>query len=548
MKVFPTPTCRRRPAGLASLAPKESRLSLLDNNSEGQATAQETISLNWNEPETSRAGKLLAGQGRSRLSHRQQSRVSHVEEDEEVAEDQDLVLFDMYGESTPDPLTGAFIGSQRGLLRYHPTHEKAMALWETHIGNVEPLCKILHIPSTAKMVETASREPDIASNAEECLLFGIQPRTMLTQQYHLATRQALINASFPRTIEISVLQALGLFFMPCRYVYDSHTFRILTGVAVRTGQRKGLHKDGAKLGLPPFDVQMRRRLFNQRLPLDGNAGQMAGTGISIMPDAWDTRRPLNINDDQIWPGMTEMPEEQRGAAEMFFCLSRSYIFDPLHFLTIGLARSGITAMRPRVRLPKIRSRNAIDAEQTEVFQLAQKIIDTVMAAYAHAGLKKYRWYVKPLFLWGTWDALIFILTMPWKRCNLLSRAEIDNTWCKIEQVYCNHEEMLESKRALYVASGKPEPTFIAILRSSQRAVPKCRTGEQDPNVNHIGTEESVELKAGQSLANNDDSASDIVPSYDVGLDMGNNFDLDAVGWMFLDQLIQDSQTQGGFSS
>jgi hypothetical protein len=95
------------------------------------------------------------------------------------------------------------------------------------------------------------------------------------------------------------MQALVLFFLPFRYFYNPHTYWILTGVAVRIAQRMGLHRDGEKLGLPPFDVQMRRRLFYQLLPLDGIASQMSGTGIAIMLDNCDTQQPLNINDDQI---------------------------------------------------------------------------------------------------------------------------------------------------------------------------------------------------------------------------------------------------------
>jgi hypothetical protein len=70
---------------------------------------------------------------------------------------------------------------------------------------------------------------------------------------------------------------------------------------------------------------MRRRLFYQLLPLDGIASQMSGTAIAIIPATWDTEQPLNINDDQIWPGMIERPEEQKGATEMIYCLTRACV-------------------------------------------------------------------------------------------------------------------------------------------------------------------------------------------------------------------------------
>ena len=235
------------------------------------------------------------------------------------------------------------MGFQQSLLQYHPTHAEALMLWKTHTENVEPICKVLHIPSAFKIVEMASQQPEIASKADECLLFAIyhfaifsmteeecvkqfgQSRGALMQRYHFASRQALVNAFFLKTIKISIIQALVLFLIPCRSFYDPHTYWILTGVAARIAQRIGLHRDGEKLGLPPFDVQMRRRLFYQLLPLDSIASRMSGTSVGIVPGTWDTLPPLNINDDQIWRGMTDTPEEQKGATEMIFCLARSCV-------------------------------------------------------------------------------------------------------------------------------------------------------------------------------------------------------------------------------
>lgn len=126
-----------------------------------------------------------------------------------------------------------------------------MKLWKTHVENVEPICKVLHIPSTSRMVDIASKHPAMASKANECLLFAIyhfavfsmtedgcvkefgELRAILVQRYHFATRQALVNASFLKTTDMAILQALVLFLLSCRYFYDPHTYWILTGVAIR---------------------------------------------------------------------------------------------------------------------------------------------------------------------------------------------------------------------------------------------------------------------------------------------------------------------------
>ncbi|KAH7125921.1 putative C6 transcription factor [Dactylonectria macrodidyma] len=581
---------------------------------------QDPVSLHWNEPEPSGSGTLLAGEGKSRYIDSNIWRNfgddgMQPESDEEDYEDQAEIS---------DPLTGAFMGSQQSILQYHPSHAKAMLLWATHVDVVEPICKVLHIPSTAKMVETVSQKPEMASKTDECLLFAIyhfavfamtdeecveklgHARATLRQRYHFATRQALVNASFLKTTETSVLQALVLFLMSCRYVYDSQTYWILTGVAARIAQRMGLHRDGEKLGLPPFQVQMRRRLFYQLLPLEGVASQMSGAGISIPADAWDTKPPLNVDDNQIWPGMTEPPEEQHGATEMIFCLTRACIgkfvvkagkpangwtfkdvheaemaigeaerdveekyirycdiVNPLHFLAVGLARCGITAMRMRVRLPKVRNKTATDTEQRELLQLARKIIDTDAAVCSHASLDKYRWHVRPFSIWGMWDSLIFLLTSLWMRLYLFSPAEIHAEWKRVQEVYQNHSEVLESKRALFVAFGRltlkawgarlarddvPEPGFISTLYSLQTVKyqrkedsvqeigdvvsfePSPASGEDVPCMEFdIG--DALDDRAGQGAVGNSNTTAEF------------NFSLDAEDWIFWDQLIHEHQTQ-----
>ena len=587
--------------------------------------SQEPISLRFNEPETSRAGKLLASQGKSRyigsniwrnLGDDAMQRISDDdEEDQLLADDVEGLML--------DPLTGAFMGSQQNLLQYHPIHAEAIVLWKTHIENVEPICKVLHIPSTSKMVEMVSQQPAMASKADECLLFAIyhfavfsmteeectkefrELRTTLMRRYHFATRQALVNASFLKTTEISILQALVLFLLSSRYFYDPHTFWILTGVAVRIAQRMGLHRDGEKLGLPPFEVQMRRRVFYQVLPLDGTASQMSGTGIAIMPDSWDTQQPLNIDDDHIWPGMTQTPEAKKGATEMIFCLARSCvgryfartgkalqgagswqfndysevepliaeaeseveekyirycdIVNPLHFLTIGLARSAIIALRLRIWLPKARHQAVTDAERKEYFQLSLRIIDTDTAAYAHPSLRKYLWHVRSFFAWGSWDSLVYILTSL-RQSDLLSPMDTDAAWSRVEQVYNNHgSELLESKQALHVAVGRltikawdaspsakstQEPAFIATLRSPRRVNSKSRAECHDQNTPALDVKLDTVSPINPSPASDADTLFGSL-SGSMNLDLGKDFNLDTADWMFWEKLIQDYQKQGG---
>ncbi|KAL2793699.1 hypothetical protein BJX66DRAFT_325870 [Aspergillus keveii] len=448
-----------------------------------------------------------------------------------------------------DPFTDSFLdfdSPAQSLLQYHPTTEAAAFLWETFLSNVEPLCKILHIPSTRKMVEMARQQPQLISKGDECLIFSIyhfavfsltetdcvanagQGRSGLLQRYHNAARRAFMNASFLRTTSISILQALVLFLMPCRHIYDSHTYWILTGIAVRIGQRIGIHRDGEKLNLPPFQVEMRRRLFYHLLPLDSSAAQISGIGISIMPGTWDTKLPLNVNDEEIWPGMADLSPEQNGPTEMMFCLSRFCVgkhlsrvggpadlessshfkeiaeakrsvseaeteveekfirycdvLNPVHFLTMSLARAGLMAMRLKIRLPRIRNQTAADDEIREALRLAEKIMDTDTAIHGQENImKRFRWHIRPFFVWGTWDSFILILTTLLKRNDLLSPMEKSAAWERVGKLYGNHDDLLGAKPALNAGfrrltlrawdvqppgSITEVPEFINALRSS----------------------------------------------------------------------------------
>lgn len=588
-----------------------------------ELSSRESASVSHIKPGVSKSGKLLTGQGRSRYidSHMWYNlgddEIQHMSDDEEEEDEMALGNTHVAGGVAPDPLTGVFIGSQQSVLQYHPSHADAMVLWKTHTENVEPLCKVLHIPSTGKMIEFVSQHPEMASKSDDCLLFAIyhaavfsmteeectnqlgQARSTLMQRFHFGARQALVNASFLKTTEVSVLQALYLFLLSSRHWYDPHTYWILTGAAVRLGQRIGLHRDGEKMGLPPFDVELRRRLFYQIFPLDGRASQSAGIDFVTLPESWDTQPPLNINDDQIWPGMTEKPVEQRGATDMIFCLSRAYvgknlarsgkpingtgplnfldrqeaekvisaaeneveekfirycdIVNPLHFLTIGLARSGMTAMRLKIRLPKIRDQTATDAERKELFQLAQKTLNTDAAVHAHGGTRRYQWHIKPFFLWGTRDSFIFILTTLWKRRDLLSTEEVNAAWKSVEQLYQNHDELFDDKQTLHVAlrrlalkawdsylpnSSAPEPGFIGTLRTLREEREK-RQNKRDRLICSTDATSSTGPSPASDVNTSLGSLSD-----SVGFEMGPNFENDVDDWVFWDQLMQDHQAQG----
>lgn len=545
-------------------------------------------------------GRFLSGNGKSRyLNGSLWFDVGEIN----ISEDEDEIY--------SDPISGALLGISQDLLHCHPSHEGAMKLWEAHVQNVEPLIKVLHIPTTRKMVEMVSQKPAMASKTQECLLFAIyhfatfsmteeecgsvfgQSRTELLEIYQPALRQALVNASWLKTTKIPVIQAYVLFLISIRTESDPHTFWMLTGIGTRIAQRMGLNRDGETLGLPPFDVELRRRLFWQLLPLDGYAGQVSGTGISMLPDSWDTKQPLNINDEQIWPGMTQKPEEQKGATEMIFCLTRTELSQfynktglktkntgstiqlskgpeferlidevesvieakclrycdiviPLHFLTLGIARSVANTARLRSQMPPLINQTIRDVDRRKLCVIAQQILDTNNAAYSNPSLKIFRWQFKAFFLW---DALMCILTSLAK-VGFFSPSDLDKAWKTLEMVYMNHPDIILGKEPLLVAIVKatlqawgvnplrdsiPEPGFITEIKANRNIQTK-NYGSSSGSGGAANAYTGPDLDEPLATTDIDFHSTFTLNVNKDGFDLGNDFDISTADWMLWDQL------------
>lgn len=97
----------------------------------------------------------------------------------------------------------------------------------------------------------------------------------------------------------------------------------MIGIAVRVAQRLALHRDGAQFGMPPFEIEQRRRLWWNIVILDKRVAVIAGSTVTALGTAQtDCKRPLNINDTDIHPGNQETPISSDKPTEMVFILAR----------------------------------------------------------------------------------------------------------------------------------------------------------------------------------------------------------------------------------
>ncbi|KAI1772142.1 fungal-specific transcription factor domain-containing protein [Hypoxylon cercidicola] len=252
-----------------------------------------------------------------------------------------------------------YSSSNVDLRKLHPLPSQIPFIWQVYQENVDPLVKILHVPSMNKTIRELRSNMNDISPGLEALMFAIYyasitsmeeeevkvnfgaDKGQLINKYRFATEQALAKANFLVTSELVVVQAFTLFLVLVRRYDDTRFAWTLTGLAIRISQSLGIHREGTKFDdLSPFDVEMRRRLWWAICILDLRSAEDQGTELTIAERTYDTQFPLNINDADITPNMTQFPEEQEGPTDMTFCLIRYEICAlarKIHFATNGMA-------------------------------------------------------------------------------------------------------------------------------------------------------------------------------------------------------------------
>ncbi|KAF4434159.1 bikaverin cluster-transcription factor [Fusarium acutatum] len=226
------------------------------------------------------------------------------------------------------------------LLPYHPPMHLSVTLLNVFIENVLPLVHIFHMPTTEQWFWDSIVSSDTLDRESEALLFAIyyssiismdegqcfsvlgESRSTSLNKFRFAVEQAMARANLLNTQSLVLLQAAVLFLSGLRNEDDSRTTWSLTSLIFHIAQAMGLHRDGTTFGLKPFDIELRRRLWWHICLLDMRSSEFHGYEPIVRGDMFDTKLPLNINDSDITPHMTEAPKEHEGYTQMTFCLIR----------------------------------------------------------------------------------------------------------------------------------------------------------------------------------------------------------------------------------
>lgn len=419
----------------------------------------------------------------------------------------------------------------------HPEREHVTALWQIFLENVNPLTMLIHPSSFQRILnEAMAAKFENLPLGLEALLFVIYsaavystdnqecvfklgvPKQILLTRYRGAARMALIRARFMTTMELIVLQAFTLYLVTMREFTESRTTWILAGVAARIGQGLGIHRDGTSLGLSPFAIQMRRRLWWQIAILNTHSAELVGLrnefGIA------DVQVPDNIEDTSIWPEMTILPAPQARATESIMCLLRYELIafwrikqgenssmlsdfaplshswtsalkesdalvdelerrieekflrfcspaNPLQLLASIVGRSAICTFRLKVHHPRNypQGTSVPDAERGLLWDLCINSLEIDNFAHSAVQLRNFMWHSNFYF---QWQAIIYLLGE--LRTHTIG-PKVDHAWQQVEEAFRHHANFItDQRKPLHVAVGSLCVKAFGAREAALRAV------------------------------------------------------------------------------
>ncbi|KAF4440981.1 hypothetical protein FACUT_3010 [Fusarium acutatum] len=221
---------------------------------------------------------------------------------------------------------------------FHPSKATAIELWNIYLNNVETILglKLTHIPTDEVRVYSTIDDPNSAKfddlafcysiyfaaavSLEESPLLFLDKSTEL-QRFKMGIEQAFAHGDFFNRPTLTGLRALAIYLSAIRVHNRGKSVWILNGLVIRVAQSLGLHKDGTQLGLPPFESELRRRLWWHIITRDSRSGE--DFGLEDPNDLISTsyvKLPLNINDADIFPETEELPVERIEWTGMTFSL------------------------------------------------------------------------------------------------------------------------------------------------------------------------------------------------------------------------------------
>ncbi|CAJ2509266.1 Uu.00g142920.m01.CDS01 [Anthostomella pinea] len=267
-------------------------------------------------------------------------------------------------------------------LQPDPAH--VFRLWQLFLDRVNPLTKVVHVPTLQPYVMEAAANVGNVPVAYQALLFAVYGMAVFSlsddechrmldtsrenalQRFNKGTKLSLVRLNFLKNHDMTSLQALVLFLSSLQGRNDPHAGWILSGTIVRIAQKMGYHRDGTHLGLSPFETELRRRLWWYIVTQDAQHAIASGSN-HMLSQNWDTRMPQNVNDADLFPSSMEPVQAREGPTEMAFCV--------LMYMFVKFAQLSNTAMENALIGMRIQNRTEPTAAQQQAISEFKALID-----------------------------------------------------------------------------------------------------------------------------------------------------------------------------
>ncbi|TDZ30447.1 C6 transcription factor asaR [Colletotrichum spinosum] len=226
-----------------------------------------------------------------------------------------------------------------------PTKWGAIELWRNYVDNIEVCNKIIHRPTAEVLIYTAIDDPSNASVESLALMFAIffvsaivldassvqnltgHDKVTNLHRFKTGLEQAFAKADFLEHPSVRLLEALSVYLAALRIHNPGRGLWTLNGLAIRCAISIGLHRDGARLGLPPFESEIRRRLWWHLVARDGRASEDYGIdSLNAFNSGTGVQYPRNLEDGDLHPDMKELPLSRNGWTQMTLALINVQVY------------------------------------------------------------------------------------------------------------------------------------------------------------------------------------------------------------------------------
>ncbi|KAI1124975.1 fungal-specific transcription factor domain-containing protein [Nemania abortiva] len=329
-------------------APAQGSRDLVDNASQGAGTSPELGRLVIEESQSRYVSNLIWADLTESIEQLRGMFLETNSRDDDSNQLEDSPSF--YDADSPNSVSSgpnaAILGYRslaHSLRDFHPSVELSMRLFQLFNENVLPIARIFHTPTLIRLFWSAVVSPDSLDKETEALLFAIYystvismdptqcativgaPRATVLERYKFAAEQALARANFLDTRSMLLLQAAVLYLSGLRSDDGTRAVWSLIALASHVARSMGIHRDGTAFNLPPFETEMRRRVWHHICLLDHRSTEYHGYEPTVTDETdSDTRWPLNVNDSDLSTDMTEPPRERDGATEMILVQVRCH--------------------------------------------------------------------------------------------------------------------------------------------------------------------------------------------------------------------------------